>query len=907
MTRRANAKTSKTKGKSAIAPPKRRKRVAGGAATGGGINFQAAVSAIAYVYMVRGKQLSWFEKVAEDIPVAIYAETGGAGDDIRLLLKSGEIVEAQVKKGLRSGSKLWDSLTALASAIKAGTINYGVLIVSPTSSNTITDELTKDIVRLGDGRFDNLSQIATQLITKLNALHLPIVECCKRIRIQTINALPGNKSDILTAHSELGHLCADEKQVLAAWNVLHRDALDLIEHRGRREISSVLRLLSTEGVRLAKINSTAPMLLLDKLTNWTFGTHANFSIFGVNKALRIDEAWIPLRAVVQEAQNKIENLSDALKNYQSWERRSVHRDAVIVNPETLARFITRAILIGGPGMGKTTLLKRIARRYSEDNIPILHVRLIAVASRMQAGNSFEEAVFDLGLDGSGIASASARQAAFPNWLLLCDGLDECGKLQEEVAAGITRFAAGHPNCRVLITTRPIGYDTAHFSDWRHYYLAPLESSSAPVHLTTLVSASTQEGSQFRDDIYALCSAELEREETSKVVAQSPLLLGLAASIIVRGGHLGATRECLFDQIFELIDEVPNSRVPEPLASSTLLRRFLDILGWHITAHPLSRIEDTLDRCAKELAREIGSKTLKARVDAETFLRYWQDVGIIEKIGHSYEETLVFIHKSFGEFAAARHLLSMTPDEQHAAIINIVDDQEWVEVFRFAALLGLVNIIGEILISSKSTGPESSKRIALAIELVAAANPPPERALRERIISESIKAVSSNRRFQAVDVGKPLVAAARRFPEEVGPFVTELLNHEQPWTYLIGWATAVASGPNYYRLDDLADSLRICIDAVGPNMKPSLGGGIILKLDSGEHDILESFTLDAASVLLEKSSSDQAESIVFDALNSHCLGTLGFLQKAEKLLRSKNRLEAARRLYDKYNWPSLVLL
>ncbi|MCG6537986.1 MAG: ATP-binding protein, partial [Syntrophales bacterium LBB04] len=364
----------------------------------------------AYVYMARGQKLSWLEKVAEDVPVAVDAETGGAGDDIRLLLKSGEIIEAQVKKGLRSGSKLWDALTGLASAIKAGTIHFGVLIVSPTSSNTITEELAKDIVRLGDGRFDNLSQIATQLVEKLNTLGLPTIESCKRIRVQTMNALAEIQADIRAARSELIHLCADEKQVSAAWNALYKDALDSIEHSRRHDVSSVLRLLSTEGVRLAENNSTAPMLLLDKLTKWRFATHANFFIFGVNKALRTDEAWIPLRAVVQnEIPAKMESLSDALKNYQSWEGRSVHRDAVIVDPETLARFITRTVLVGGPGMGKTTLLKRIARRYSEDHIPILHVQLIKVMLRMRAGSSFEEAIFDLGLDGSGIASAVARQ------------------------------------------------------------------------------------------------------------------------------------------------------------------------------------------------------------------------------------------------------------------------------------------------------------------------------------------------------------------------------------------------------------------------------------------------------------------------------------------------------------------
>ena len=60
------------------------------------------------------------------------------------------------------------------------------------------------------------------------------------------------------------------------------------------------------------------------------------------------------------------------------------------------------------------------------------------------------------------------------------------------------------------------------------------------------------------------------------------------------------------------------------------------------------------------------------------------------------------------------------------------ESEWVEVIRFAALLGIGNTIGDILISSEVAGPKRSKRIALAIELVAAATPPPERTLRESI-------------------------------------------------------------------------------------------------------------------------------------------------------------------------------
>jgi len=318
----------------------KKKRVAGGAATGGGINFQAAVSAIACVYMVRGIKSSWLEKIADDIPVAVYAETGSAGDDIRLILKSGKIVEAQVKKGLRSGTRLWDSLISLAKAIKANAIAYGVFIVSPTSSKTITGQLAIDIIRLGDGRSDNISNIGKQLLEKLNENDLPIRDICKNIRIKTINAITGNQADIIAAKSELNFICSDQDQVIAAWNSIYNDSLYLIEHRGRRDVSSVLRALGSDGVKLVKKNSATPILLLKKLTNWTYFAHAYFSIFGINKKLRVDEASITLRAVLQdEVRIKYESIAEALKKYQTWDTLSVDSDALIVNPETLARCV----------------------------------------------------------------------------------------------------------------------------------------------------------------------------------------------------------------------------------------------------------------------------------------------------------------------------------------------------------------------------------------------------------------------------------------------------------------------------------------------------------------------------------------------------------------------------------------
>lgn len=120
-----------------------KRRTGGGAATAGGMNFQAAATAIAYVAVARGRPLGWLGAVEEDIPVAIEAETESGGDDLRLELANGASVEIQVKKGLRAGKHLWEALDALA--VAAAENVACVLLISPSSSTTIRTGLAQDI------------------------------------------------------------------------------------------------------------------------------------------------------------------------------------------------------------------------------------------------------------------------------------------------------------------------------------------------------------------------------------------------------------------------------------------------------------------------------------------------------------------------------------------------------------------------------------------------------------------------------------------------------------------------------------------------------------------------------------------------------------------------------------------
>jgi len=861
-------------------------RRAGGAATGGGMNFQAAVTAIALVHMARGRQLGWLAGLVDDTPVAVHAETGGAGDDIRLILRDGSRVEIQAKKGLRATSELWNAMLALSSGLADGSIDFGLLAVSPTSSRTITNDLARDVVRIGEGRKDQLSPLADRLVGELKALALDPETVCRHLRIQTVHALAADQASIAAAKAELAHLLDDEAQVPTAWNALMSEAGALIERRGGCDLGRLSSALRSLEIRVAAV-SAAPLPLLERLTRWTMAANATYSIVGLDRPLSVDDAWIELTAIVREDNLATEQrtLEEALRSYQEWESRSGSRDVRSVDPETLCRFVTKTVLVAGPGMGKTTLLKRIARRYSEDGVPVLKMRLSNVATRMRSGDTFEEAVFSLGLDGSGISPAAARAAGFSNWTLLCDGLDECGALQEEVASGVARFAEGHPGSRILLTTRPIGYRAVHFRDWRHYDLPALSYSDAYASAAKLLEPIVELNHEGTESAWDISRRELFDTPAAKIVGRTPLMLSLAVAIIARGQSLPSTRERLYEAIFSLIDEAPNARMPEPPAPVSVLREFLNLLGWSLTERPLDSIEATQQRCAAWLSEQLDLKPLAATAEVERYVEYWEHVGLVERVGHGHQRVLSFIHKSFGEFAAARHLRSLEVSGRTAALTEIVGKPNWAEVLRFAGLLGLGESVASML-----AGTAGSAQIAFAVEIAADAKPPPGYELRRAIFTAAAGVVGGDRRRAALQVGAPLLRAASRFPGEVGPLVGGLLHSQQAWTRLIGWACAVAAGPAHYRLDDLIEALPEVVGSIQPRFRRSLGGGIELGT-GGEREIGEAFALGACEEILDRLPEDVADDLVRSALGAEQLATTGFLRLANALVREKGRFYA----------------
>jgi hypothetical protein len=859
----------------------------GGSATAGGVNFQAAATAIAAICMARGVPLDWLSGLTSDIPVSIAAESKGPGDDLRVTLIGGEIVEAQMKRGLRAGVDLWTPLMKLSKAIQQGFIQYGVLVVSNESSGTIRNDLARDIIRMGDGRSDDLRDLAEEFAAKLSSEGLDTQFVCSRLRIVTYHVDPGNNASVLVAKAELANLCKVQSQVTNAWDAIYCDSAGLMQYRGQRAASAVLNVLRSANIAL-RMDSTSPATIIAKLADWVHGANDTFSVFGVSKGIPIDTGWIPISVVIQGTESKApKGLEEALEFYHNWNKREFSRDGGLV-PETIGRFYRRCVVVAGPGMGKSTLVKKLARTYSQQSAPVLKVSLPRIATAMrEQGLGFAEALFRQGLDGSGLSVQAVIDAGISNWVALCDGLDECGQYQEEIAQGVLDFTTGHPDSTIVVATRPIGYTTNLLEPWRHYEVLPLAADEERYHLSTMLESIYPDDVDKQGSVLSFALAEITKSKTNKTVTRSPLLLGLTLSLAVRGQPFGTSKEQLYKKIFDIIDEIPNSRNPKVPPQKPTLLRFLYILGWVLVRSPVSDVGQVLELCAKELAAETNATLLNARELSEQCSNYWQTVGILERVNHAGSEALTFIHKTFGEYAAGHYLARSTLDAQRALIPDLLQQPGMDEVLSFAGAMGTADILCDELLKRAAASDAGSVDVALALRLVAEAEPSPGSAVRKRVFESVADYLKSDTEDVAYRVAASLNSAMKRFLGELAPIVSPLRTNPQPWTRLAVWSALVGAGTEGYTFGEMAAAFATLPKETRSGVRGRLSGGLTA-LYFGGHELLDTFVLAAMERLLAEGEPSETDATIKAAFEIEALQGIWLVQKAHAVLKRHGR-------------------
>ena len=696
------------------------KRLTGGSAAERGLDFQARISAVVMAHLLAERPIGWLEGALDDTPLELHAETGGPGDDVCFSTKDGKQVELQAKRGLQRGKDLWDALTGLSRGISDGTIDAGVLAVCPNSSGTIREALAEDIVRLGAGRTDGLREIGQAWAGLLSSVFLDATMVCRHLRIVVVSAIDGNREAEVMAGERLGRIIQDPG---AAWPVLVEYGRRLIRRRERSTPEDIYRTLSLAHVKLKTTDVDTRVQLVAATRQWLHRTYANMTVVGVHSEVPFDACWLELDAqAMDDAWTDQEDLDKALRRYHEYG--GGRRNGPSFDSRTIARFVRKCVVVGGPGMGKSTLLKKLALDYSADGFLTLHVRLPqVVALLVREGRRFEESLMEVALSGSGLRTPVV---SLEGAVILCDGLDECGSQQCLVTANLHAFSVAHPHARVVVTSRPIGYRPGEIVGWRHYELQPLNDTAAEKAVTKVLEAFPFADAVLRSRAVKQAIAQLSAKTIKGAAARSPLMITLVAALSTKGIEPGIGKGTLYRKLFQLLQDHPPPRLTERPPSEPERNRFLEMLGWCLLSEGNEPAEQTLSRCARWWREETGLSFLVSETKISECREYWECLGVIERVRTQTQEAITFVHKTFGEYAAARYMSRCAPEAQRGIVSRAIGTPDWKETLSFASHLGLTSLILQVWAELAEGGDtKAGNRLDDAVELVVQAGVPLE--------------------------------------------------------------------------------------------------------------------------------------------------------------------------------------
>ena len=415
-------------------------------------------------------------------------------------------------------------------------------------------------------------------------------------------------------------------------------------------------------------------------------------------SLPIDDIYIPLTT---SAPGRHDYDGDReLDVAQERAIRRVELHEAVANPRT--------VIVGDPGAGKTTFLRRVANLRARDALglegggeraalPVLVklARLLAFMKEHRAepgapghpdtpcwlarycgtrsaecGSGLDEAFFQSLLD-TGKA------------IVLLDGLDEAPSAEDRLALRrwLEEASAAYPDCRFVATTRPAGHrGLADVKGFREVTIDPLEEEAVYTFFDHWSRALyPNDATRARRECSALGEAHRSRGDLRRL-ARNPVMLTALAALHHNQKKLPEQRAELYESIIEWLS---SSRPREGRAEPARCVALLQNVALAMQAHPGGRIEQM---ARPEAARAIrsswrGVSDDQAQAEAERFLEEEEaGSGIIVKRG----EHMAFWHLTFQEFLAARALAARDADREKLLRSDRVYRAEWREVVLLLA-------------------------------------------------------------------------------------------------------------------------------------------------------------------------------------------------------------------------------
>ncbi|MGW0772008.1 trypsin-like peptidase domain-containing protein [Streptomyces sp. NPDC002676] len=366
-----------------------------------------------------------------------------------------------------------------------------------------------------------------------------------------------------------------------------------------------------------------------------------------------------------------------------------------VTVDGLPELAPHALVLGGPGAGKSSLLRHMTTRLAASWLD--HRTGAAVPVRVPAEALSKSTSLSEALRAAASADLGTRlRAPLPTdlfqlppvpgvpWLVLVDGLDEVLNRGDRRRVVQAVMAADPQRYRFVLTSRPL--DEVETLPLRRkaptYWLQTFDPSELRVLATRWFEAMNLSDAESLAERFLV---ELDRGRL-RDAARVPLLATMACLLFGQSGdcRLPRSRADLYEQFTELLLDVQRERVDLYRHLPAYVRRQAGTRGQEAAEQLISGLRGLVEEIAHRRIEDDDRPLLDVAVAATEALRppgvpvgQWREVlrELLRQSGVLVERFGVFsfVHETFAEYlAACRYCREIPPDKETLSLAALPD-------------------------------------------------------------------------------------------------------------------------------------------------------------------------------------------------------------------------------------------